>query len=81
MSKLLVAAATITLLSGAALATQTITANAPAQAQMSCDATLLSRSGRLTYLPGQNAWVSARGDLLRLAACRELKDVLIARGL
>ncbi|MFI5015044.1 MAG: hypothetical protein ACHQAY_22135 [Hyphomicrobiales bacterium] len=81
MSKLFIRiAAGLALTCGALVATQAVPAYPLSELPQSCDTIRLARVGELTYLTRQDAWVSKRGDLFKLAECPALKDRLIARG-
>ena len=40
-----------------------------------CEAGEIGRAGGLIYLPRQNAWISARGAVFRLAGCPSIRGL------
>ena len=40
-----------------------------------CEAGAIGRAGGLIYLPRQNTWVSARGEVFRLAFCPSIRGL------
>jgi len=72
-------AAGLILICGASIATEAASKYHTSEVA-TCDVTDLSRAGKLTYLAGQDSWISKRGNVFRLSECPALKDKLYTGG-